>query len=653
MSSTGREPPVTDRLDLLHAEKPVGWKGLGPQAVLVGPPDASRSCRVTLEIEEIDATAVVAHACVRNTGEGTLRVRTIRWVPDVSKLGMVSALQFPRELEPFYFATENFRADFFGTGTTRGEYFFKPLPHEMVELGWSEDFVFPGVFIGSGTEQLGLLCAAASQNRFHPFFRLRGGNGSTNWGFEIEERPTGLEWIEVAPGETLLGEKFFFGINDDSDPQQSTDRYYEVLRADGLFAREKVIALPRERIWGSWSYDFFDSITEDDIFRQLPVIKKGFPSVKFVQIDYGYERVYESGQRAQLDFLYETDTPYNMEKFPGGPQKLVREMRAAGLRPATWLGLWVAGSSKLVADHPEWLLLDDMGCPVRLPKRPDDHMGWLGQNVFVLDPSVPGVRDYVDYVCKTVLRDWGFEGVKLDFSSFAFEFKRSRFRYPGRTASEYRRWLGETLRKYLPEDGFFGMCSVAGTGTPLAGPEADYFRCAEDIDRGDWDIAKRIAAWCTNTNMLLQQRPVLPNIDGIGWSKHFDEESWRSWLNLCAVSGMALELAGDLTRLDQSRIHRLNRTLELSDPARRVWCLDVPTGKVEYPPAIWVAQGTDDSLIAVFNWKDETLAVNVERLSTVWSDWPNGFEPVWDDRPAEIGAGSIRLPAHGSVLLRK
>jgi len=154
-------------------------------------------------------------------------------------------------------------------------------------------------------------------------------------------------------------------------------------------------------------------------------------------------------------------------------------------------------------------------------------------------------------------------------------------------------------------------------------------------------------------NMLLGQRPVLANIDSIGWSRHFDETAWRSWLNLCAVTGGALEIAGDLTRLDESRIHRLNRTLELSDPARRVRCLDVPEGKIAYPPAVWVAQGTNDSLIALFNWTDEQAVLDVRKLATFRPDRHDNFRPVWDDHQGDIDAASVRLPGHGSVLLRK
>ena len=648
------EPTSSRTLNLTHPRHAVGWKRLLPTAVVVGPGGAGPDFSVTWRAVRPAKNCLVAQALVTNTGEEPLRVRCIRWTADVAELGSAPALQFPAELQPVYYASENFRGDYFITGTTRGRHYFKPLPHENVELGVTEDFYFPGVFFAATTQPAGALVAAASQERAHLCFRLRGGNGKSNFGFEIEERLTGLEWLEVPPGGSLAGEKIFFAVLDTNDPQQSTDAYYRVLRREGAFAREKLNPLPRQRIWCSWNYGYFENITEDEVVKQLPVIRKRFPSVKFVQIDHGYERVYpETGQRSQIDFLYRTDTPYDRAKFRSGPRELVRRIKEAGLRPATWIGYWLAGSSKLYADHPDWVLLDDMGRPLALPR----HTVGVGAarvpvKTMVLDPSVPEVRDYVEQVCKTVFSDWGFEGIKLDFFSFAFECKRIRFRYPGKTAVQYRQWMVDTFRKYLPEDGFLGLCSVAGTGNPLVGAQADYFRCAEDIGEGDWGVAKRIASWCVITDMLLARRPVPPNIDSIGWSAGFDETAWRSWLNLCAVTGMAMEISGDLTVLDEARSERMNRTLELSDPARHVWCADLPYGEVRYPPSIWIAEGRRDDLVAVFNWTDRSRTVDLRRLTTLWPDWKRTFKSVWPEDVGRKLIDELTLHAHDSLLLR-
>jgi len=151
--------------------------------------------------------------------------------------------------------------------------------------------------------------------------------------------------------------------------------------------------------------------------------------------------------------------------------------------------------------------------------------------------------------------------------------------------------------------------------------------------------------------MLLQQRPVLSNIDSVGWSDGFTETQWRTWLNLCAVSGQTLEIAGDLTTLGAERCARMRRVLELSDPARRVWCLDVPKGRIEHAPALWLAEGPRDRLVGIFNWTDGPCTIHFHALTQVWPDWYETMDPVWDDGRTHLNPEQVDLETHGSILL--
>ncbi|HYE08176.1 MAG TPA: hypothetical protein VEL07_21870 [Planctomycetota bacterium] len=621
----------------------LGWRGLLPRPVLADTADAD-AVRVTLRTRRSDG-GIVAQAVVTNRGRRRLRVRAIRWVRDLRSVEGGQALRFPRAERPWYFATENFRGDFYGTGTTRGDCFFKPMPNETVVLGMSEDAVFPGLFVGSATRQRGLFCAAASRERLHTAFRLYGGDGG-GWNFEIEEQPTGVDALTIAPGASLRGEMLFFAIVDTADPQLATDGYYRLLERDGAFARRRHNPLPRQRIWGSWNFGLYQNIDEEVIARQLPLLRERFPSVRFVQVDDGYQRWHPTGQRAQIDFLYGAAAGYDEKKFPSGPSALVRRIKAAGLRPATWLGLWCGDTSPMVADHPDWVLRDDLGRPVSFFSTAMG--GKPGVGLAVLDPSVPGFRRYIERMCATMFGRWGFEGVKLDFYSFAFQHRRVRFRNGG-TSAEHYAWLVDTFRRWLPRDGFLGLCSATGTGTPFTGG-ADYFRTAEDISDGDWEMARRIALWSVNTGMLLRRAPAMPNIDSIGWSERFGEIEWRSFLDLCVMTGGVVEIAGDLARLPIGRVARMNRVLELSDHTRLRRCLDIPVGPIASPPTWWIAEGRRDTLVGVFNWSDRARAIATEPFARAGGD-ERRLKPVWEDSPLP-GGGSIRLPAHGSAIYR-
>ncbi|MFW5803495.1 MAG: alpha-galactosidase [Verrucomicrobiota bacterium] len=613
-------PP--DSVTCCDSDRQVGICRLTPRAILAEttPTGNPPPIRVSANTHNLGPDRLAAGAKIVNTGDYPLRIAGIRWT---YPLDPGYSLAFPREDRPRYFATENFRSDWFAAGTTFGDSYFEPLTNQTVEVGWSSDNGFPGLFVAAEAAPKGFFCAQASQRRFHAIFRFRGFNPRGGWLFEIEEKPTGLPFIELQPGDPLEGETFFFDVVATNDPQQATDAYYEHLRAEGCFRRLEKNPLSDQRIYCSWNYDFFKDITEKDLLAQIPIVKKHFPSVNFIQLDDGYQHEYAKNQRAMIDLCYKLDEPFNREKFPSGPKGLADRIRAQGLRPAIWLGLWCSQGSPMLEDHPDWFLQDDTGAPMLFDR--------FYKGTAILDPSVPEVREYLDRVCKTVFGEWGYEGVKLDFSSFAFNCKRIRYRVPDKTAVELRHELEAIFRRHLPEDGFFGWCVVTGTGQPFL-TQADYFRAAVDVGHGDWKCIKEIAKWLANTVALLQQSSCLPNADSLGWSEQFDDNQWQAWLNLAAVSGMALEISGDLRKLDESRLQKLNHALELSRPESRLRVLDLPRGRIETPPAVWFSENTRrGNLLALFNWGDGDSKISLDdfELTGTWTDaWKENSEYV-------------------------
>ena len=637
--------PTPASVSLLDLSGRAGWKGLTPMPILADGSPAAARCSVAVETATPELGCLTARACIRNEGNGPLRLRGIRWTQD-SRVGSDMTLLFPAELAPRYYASENARGDYFGVGTTAGDTFLIALGNQTIELGHSEDHVFPGLFVGAASEPLGLFCAQASQTRLSTLFRFKGRRWRHGqWFFEIDEIPVGVPALELAPGEALTGETLFFAVLASNDPQESTGAYYRHLRAAGAFARRALNPLPSQRIYCTWNYDFFADIDEAKVLSQIPILKREFPSVRFVQIDDGYQHRFAPETRAMIDLCYGLDHPFDRQRFPHGPRWLCEQVRAAGLRPAIWLGLWACAESALVREHPDWLLLDESGRPFRFDQ-------WYGGTV-VLDPSVAGVREYLDRLGRTVFGEWGFEGVKLDFSSFAFNARRVRYREPGRTAVEWRHELESIFRRHLPADGFFGWCVVAGTAQPFLS-QADYFRNAIDIGHGNWDLAKTIATWSLNTNILLPERPCLPNIDSIGWSDRFDDAAWESWLTLCAVTGMGIELSGDLRKSPEARRRRMARTLELSNPDRRFRCLDFAADSARVPPSLWLAEGRNgDRLLAVFNWNDDEAAtVPIPHDAIADSATASPWRDAWTGRTTPGGRlpARLRLPPRASRL---
>jgi len=623
----------TTSFSLLSDDGAIGWNELSPLAIS---PDAAM-LNVSLNIEAELPGHIIVHAEVTNRGTAPALLESIRWThAGRSK----HTLKFPAAMSPLLYCSENFRSDYFGTGTVVGSSYGLPLTNATLEVGWTEDQCFPGLFIASKEEPKGLFCAALTHECFHPIFRLRGRSLEVgDWFFEIEETPASCGGLVLQPGQTIRGESFLLAFRATNRPQEAGALYEEELTARGVYTRRETLnPLPEQRIWCSWNYDFFENVTEDDLLRQAPVLKEYFPNVRFIQLDDGYQREYAPGSRAMIDLVYDGKEPFDPVKFPSGAKGTADRIRAAGFRPAIWLGLWASAKSTLVADHPEWLLTDDAGRPLLFDQ-------WYG-GVHVLDASLPEVREYLERVCATVFGEWGYEGVKLDFSTFAFEGKRNRLR-GGISGLQAKREVLKIFRRHLPADGFFGWCVVTGTGNPLAGMEADYFRNAEDIGKGNWDLAQRIAKWTTNTNLFIQRWPVLPNIDSVGWGPQFDEAAWLTWLNICAVSGMAMEVSGDLPKLPQERLRLLSRVMELSDPARRLTMRDIPSGEFDHPPSIWWASGERETLVAHFNWTDEPIHLKPQ----IPSERPGGirWNDAWTGDPVNSET-MLLLPPRSSVL---
>jgi alpha-galactosidase len=96
------------------------------------------------------------------------------------------------------------------------------------------------------------------------------------------------------------------------------------------------------------------------------------------------------------------------KKFPSGMATLADKIRASGRIPGLWLSpFMVLLNSTLARQHPDWLLRDELGQPVKA------GLNWNGIT-YALDSSHPEVLAWLDALIRKVC-DWGYEYLKLDF----------------------------------------------------------------------------------------------------------------------------------------------------------------------------------------------------------------------------------------------
>ncbi|MDD3947783.1 MAG: alpha-galactosidase [Clostridia bacterium] len=202
----------------------------------------------------------------------------------------------------------------------------------------------------------------------------------------------------------------------------------------------------------SW-YNYFTHITEEIIMRDLNSLDRVKDSVNIFQIDDGYEPTVG-------DWLIPNPD------FPNGMKYLADKIHEKGYKAGLWLAPFNATKkSKIVEEHPDWLLRKPNGKPVL------GCIAWGG--AYTLDLYHPEARAYIKDVLGVVVNEWGYDMVKLDFLYSQCMIPRG-----GKTRGTIMTEAMEFLRECV------GDKLILGCGVPL-GPSFGYVdacRIGCDVD---------------------------------------------------------------------------------------------------------------------------------------------------------------------------
>jgi alpha-galactosidase len=181
--------------------------------------------------------------------------------------------------------------------------------------------------------------------------------------------------------------------------------YYEPLRLWSSVLAKEGWNLPKPSneaynvSWCGWGYEF--NVTPAQMTGTIPKLKEF--NIKWATLD---DRWFDN----YGDWNPRSDT------FPGDSiQKMVNDFHKEGeLVQLWWLPLGVEDGqgkweshkyivSKVVQEHPDWLILDKEGKHAR-----------IARDLAALCPGVPEVQSYYKKLTEKFIRDWGFDGSKLD-----------------------------------------------------------------------------------------------------------------------------------------------------------------------------------------------------------------------------------------------
>jgi len=181
--------------------------------------------------------------------------------------------------------------------------------------------------------------------------------------------------------------------------------YYEPLRTWSSILQKEGWTLPKPSSeaynvsWCGWGYEF--NVTPAQMIGTIPKLKEF--GIKWATLD---------------DRWFDTygDWSPRSETFPGDSiKKMVQDFHKQGeLVQLWWLPLGVEDGqgrweshkylvSKVVQEHPDWLILDKNGKHARMTR-----------DLAALDPSLPEVQAYYKSLTEKFIRDWDFDGSKLD-----------------------------------------------------------------------------------------------------------------------------------------------------------------------------------------------------------------------------------------------
>src|SRR5579872_1625393 len=155
--------------------------------------------------------------------------------------------------------------------------------------------------------------------------------------------------------------------------------------------------------WCGWGYEM--DFTPKQMLGTIPKLKE--LGLKWATLDAGW-------------FKSRGDWEPRPETFPDDSlQKVVKAYHEAGIHITLW---WIPlvvedGHGKdilnhktyqlanVVKEHPDWLILDQKGNPARATA-----------DLGALCPAVPEVKQYYKQLTERFIRDWDFDGNKLDFA---------------------------------------------------------------------------------------------------------------------------------------------------------------------------------------------------------------------------------------------
>ncbi len=407
-----------------------------------------------------------------------------------------------------------------------------------------------------------------------------------------------IDWDDrlLAPGASLTTQPLWIAAGD--DPSALLDDYARV-SGETMQAR---IGDRNPTGWCSWYY-YFTNIDEAKILENvqaLAAMRDRF-ACDYVQVDDGY-------QSAIGDWL----TPNS--KFPHGMAWLSERIRGAGFEAGIWTAPFIArAGSDLLEQHPDWFVKNDRGTPCFALWNPM----WGFGGCYALDTTHPKVLDWLRSTFRTIVHEWGYNVLKLDFL-YAAALPGVRHDRQASRAEALRRGL-DAIREGAGDDAF-----LIGCGCPLTpavgvvdamriGPDVAPFWSgvlSRSIQRDQHGVATKHAIRNTLTRAFVHRRWWLNDPDCL-MVRDSDTDltipEIQTLATTIAVTDGLLVLSDRLEKLSPQSQALLAQALKLVGGTPRL--VDILERDV---PALLVSRGKEQTVVAAINANDHSLRLTLD-----------------------------------------
>ncbi|MEM7104404.1 MAG: glycoside hydrolase family 36 protein [Bacteroidota bacterium] len=262
-----------------------------------------------------------------------------------------------------------------------------------------------------------------------------------------------------APGSTLIVEKDCRGLFLDhsypainlfsgkGDRHDLFNEYFELMDFKPTHAKPAFG-------WTSW-YEHYTSISHQIIEENLEAAANSGLPVDIFQVDDGYQT--RVGDWTDIK-----------PEFPEGMGAIAAMIKAKGIKAGIWLAPFICEKkSNIFRFKKDWLLKDKKGRPIKAGYNPL----WSG-DFYALDFYNQEVKNHLTAVFFTVLSQWKFDMVKLDFL-YAVALHPPKNKTRGQVMHEAMSFLRKVIESKL----------ILGCGVPLSAAfgTTDYCRIGADV----------------------------------------------------------------------------------------------------------------------------------------------------------------------------